>query len=77
MPSTTSRPFPIAFADPPSAPRIGRRPIVLRMFDALSRWQDWARQRHQLAGLDDHLLKDIGLSRADAARESAKPFWRA
>lgn len=53
------------------------RSIVLRLFDGLLSWQDRARQRHLLAGLDDHLLKDIGLSRADADRESAKPFWRA
>jgi len=25
---------------------------------------------------DDHLLKDIGVSRGDALREGDKPFWR-
>jgi uncharacterized protein YjiS (DUF1127 family) len=29
-----------------------------------------------LALLDDHLLKDIGVSREDALREAAKPFWQ-
>jgi uncharacterized protein YjiS (DUF1127 family) len=27
--------------------------------------------------MDDHLLHDIGLSRADLEYEVAKPFWRA
>jgi uncharacterized protein YjiS (DUF1127 family) len=25
---------------------------------------------------DDHLLEDIGVSRPDALREAAKPFWK-
>jgi uncharacterized protein YjiS (DUF1127 family) len=29
-----------------------------------------------LLTLDDWLLKDIGLSRADVLREALKPFWR-
>ncbi len=33
------------------------------------------RQRRALAELDDHLLKDIGLSRDEARRESRKPLW--
>jgi uncharacterized protein YjiS (DUF1127 family) len=28
-----------------------------------------------LARLDERSLKDIGLSRADAERESDRPFW--
>ena len=33
-------------------------------------------QRRVLARLDDDALRDIGISRSDAAREAAKPFWR-
>jgi uncharacterized protein YjiS (DUF1127 family) len=40
-------------------------------------WQDRASQRYALAALDDHHLRDIGLTRSDVAREIAKPFWRA
>lgn len=40
-------------------------------------WQERASQRHALAALDDRLLKDMGISRADVAREVGKPFWRA
>lgn len=39
-------------------------------------WLDLARQRRALARLDDRLLKDIGVSRADVEQEVAKPFWR-
>lgn len=35
------------------------------------------RQRRKLATLDDALLSDIGISRADALREAARPFWDA
>ena len=54
--------------------------IVFRPFWAvielvLSAHERW-RQRQHLMMLDDHLLKDIGLSRADADQESSKPFWK-
>lgn len=42
----------------------------------LATWQARARSRQLLAELDGHLLKDIGISRGDALREAAKPFWR-
>ena len=35
-----------------------------------------AEQRRRLAELDEHMLNDIGVSKGDAAEESAKPFWR-
>ncbi len=36
------------------------------------RWQ----QRQHLAGLDAHLLRDIGVTHPEALREAGKPFWR-
>ena len=62
-------------------------PISIRIFGRLRRdagellrlllvWQDRARQRHLLRRLDDRLLQDMGLSRADVEHEAVKPFWR-
>lgn len=42
----------------------------------LEYWAVRANQRRGLIDLPDHLLKDIGVSRADAEREGSKPFWR-
>jgi uncharacterized protein YjiS (DUF1127 family) len=39
-------------------------------------WVQRARQRRQLARLNQYQLKDIGLSRADAEGEASRPFWR-
>jgi uncharacterized protein YjiS (DUF1127 family) len=39
------------------------------------RWQELARQRRALAAMNDHMLKDLGLTRADALREAGRPFW--
>lgn len=38
-------------------------------------WQERAEQRCALKELDSRQLKDIGITRADASREAAKPFW--
>ena len=35
-----------------------------------------ARQRRAVGELDDRLLKDIGITRAQALGEAGKPFWR-
>lgn len=43
--------------------------------DILLEWHERFRQRQLLLSLDDHLLKDIGISRADAEVEASKPFW--
>lgn len=48
-----------------------------RLFSVVSVWNDRARQRHQLGLLDDHLLADIGVSRAAAVHEAAKQPWQA
>jgi uncharacterized protein YjiS (DUF1127 family) len=45
--------------------------------ETLTLWRDRARQRRHLARLDERLLRDIGIDRVDALRESRKPFWKA
>jgi uncharacterized protein YjiS (DUF1127 family) len=42
------------------------------------RWAERRGQRRALAELArlPHLLDDVGLTRAQALREAAKPFWR-
>jgi len=42
----------------------------------LASWRRRAADRRQLASLDGHLLRDIGLSVGDVEIEAAKPFWR-
>jgi uncharacterized protein YjiS (DUF1127 family) len=39
-------------------------------------WYLRRQQRFDLAALDDRGLRDVGLSRAEVAREVDKPFWR-
>jgi uncharacterized protein YjiS (DUF1127 family) len=33
------------------------------------------RQRHALAEMDDHMLSDIGITRAQAHREASRSAW--
>lgn len=47
-----------------------------RILQAVYRALERARQRRALGGLSDAMLRDIGLTRGDVARETAKPFWR-
>ncbi len=73
------RPFG-AYAGPrrPNAAWFGKilREAAVRAVRTLLTWQERDQQRRHLAALDDRLLSDIGISRADAAREAAVPFWR-
>ena len=50
--------------------------LALRGVDVILEWQERARQRHMLATMDAHLLRDIGLDRSAAREEAEKPFWR-
>ncbi len=38
-------------------------------------WARRARTRRRLAGLDRHLLRDIGVDPMRARREAERPFW--
>ena len=49
---------------------IRRIPHIVRV------WFMRAESRRAMAMLSDHVLRDIGLTRADAERELLKPFWR-
>ena len=51
--------------------------FLVTLQDALSTWRERRRNRQALSGLNDHLLRDIGLSHGDREREVNKPFWRA
>ncbi|RHW20053.1 hypothetical protein C2846_15645 [Pseudomonas jilinensis] len=46
-----------------------------RLWQRIQRWRRVAYERRLLASMDHSALKDIGLSRADALRESQRPFW--
>jgi uncharacterized protein YjiS (DUF1127 family) len=39
------------------------------------RWSERSRQRADLRDLDEHLLKDIGITRQQALDEANRPFW--
>lgn len=49
--------------------------LVLAMVRRVRRWHRLAYERRLLGSLDPHQLRDIGITRAEAQRESARPFW--
>ena len=57
-----------------------RRPKLntsrLRLREKVREWRRRAHDRAYLATLDDHMLSDIGLTKADAEYLINKPFWR-
>ena len=52
-----------------------RIPPLAAAFVLIKRWIERTRQRRALGALDDAMLRDIGITRVDAARECEKPFW--
>lgn len=54
---------------------LGLANAARRVIAVVKLWRQRARGRAALAALDDHMLNDIGLSRADVTREINKPFW--
>ncbi len=51
--------------------------IQALVLETLAGWQRRSETRHRMRQLDDHMLADVGLSRADLEREVRKPFWSA
>jgi uncharacterized protein YjiS (DUF1127 family) len=77
--------FEVAPPHPMDAPAAASTVLLLRRvlrwalvagIERLLLWHEMARQRHQLSMMDDRMLKDIGLTRADVGSETRKPFWR-
>jgi len=68
-----------ARSDHGGPPAIGplaiRRTAGTRLVLRLLGWWELAQQRRRLLAMDDHMLKDIGLTRADAWQEGTRPFW--
>jgi uncharacterized protein YjiS (DUF1127 family) len=59
-------------ADRPLTPVVQ---VMLRCVVAFVKWEERRRSRQQLRDLDQHMLDDIGLTRHQADREAARPFW--
>ena len=57
--------------------RQGFAGTIERVVDRVHVWLRRAEERRQLLALDDHMLSDIGISRATAVGEASKPFWQA
>ncbi|TPJ40768.1 DUF1127 domain-containing protein [Mesorhizobium sp. B2-5-13] len=67
----------IAFTPAP-LPRRQSFPFISWVRSRLpARWYDRHLQRRDLREIDDHLLRDLGLTREDVRRECAKSFWQA
>ena len=64
-------------AQPEGGLRSAVRGGVIRIAEAFLTWHDRARERRALMELSEPMMRDIGISRAEAHREAAKPFWRA
>ena len=58
------------------APAVAAGGWLAQGYEQALGWLERAHQRRHLAMLSDHMLKDIGLTRADVEAEISKPFWR-
>ncbi len=50
--------------------------VLDRLIETPFLWAERVSERRHLTELDDRLLKDIGLNRADVEAISTRPFWR-
>lgn len=49
---------------------------LARLKRAIGDWRARVKERTQLIGLDERMLRDIGLTKIDMWHEADKPFWR-
>jgi uncharacterized protein YjiS (DUF1127 family) len=67
----------LAFAAAPgvaSIPPPRRNAVPRRVIGLLRGWRERAHSRRQLCELNDHLLQDIGLTRAALLHGATRPF---
>jgi uncharacterized protein YjiS (DUF1127 family) len=64
------------FSPVPQQEQRGGLGIAGRVLSTLREWRRRARDRAELSKLDHRMLRDIGLTQADAEFLSSKPFWR-
>lgn len=50
--------------------------LAVRFAATVTKWEQRRRTRVNLSYLDDHLLKDVGLTRTRADQEVARRFWQ-
>lgn len=54
-----------------------RQRLLVDLVAMFERWLERRRERRALLRMSKGMLKDIGISAADAWQEGEKPFWRA
>jgi len=63
-----------------AVPRFRRRmspsEIFFTLVQALLKWHQRSADRRRIAELDEHLLRDIGLTRDEVNREAKRYFWQ-
>lgn len=50
--------------------------VAVRFASLVVSWEMRRRTRLHLVNLDDHLLRDVGLTRDEAKIEAARMFWQ-
>lgn len=49
---------------------------LYHLVETMFAWQRRLADRRSLESMDDRMLRDIGLTRADVYSETSKPFWK-
>lgn len=50
--------------------------LAAALMSLLAAWHGRLSERRALADLDDRMLRDIGITRAQASAETGKPIWQ-